>query len=95
MTPFIAYYLIQPKKSISCYLPSLVLRFIQTVIRVTAEGRAGVQVDAAIRVHGDHRAEAAVDGHHAVFTVAAPAAVVVINHHHLSRVSCCKLQDNK
>lgn len=81
------------KKSDSHYSPQLILKVINTFIRVTAVGRTGVQVDATVCVHGDHRAEATVYGHHAAVTVAAaPAAVVIIiiiiiDHHHLSRVS--------
>lgn len=87
-----AYYLINPKKSTSFLQPTLILKLIKTFIRVAAEGRAGVQVDATVCVHRNHRAEAAVYGHHAAFTVTAPAAVVILNHHHLSRVSCWKTQ---
>lgn len=90
-----AYYLINPKKSTSFLQPTLILKLIKTVIRVAAEGRAGVQVDATVCVHRDHRAEAAVYGHHAAFTVTTPAAVIILDHHHLSRVSCWKTQTNK
>lgn len=82
--------------------PVLILKLIKTFIRVTTGGRTRVQVDATVRVHGDHRAEAAVYGHHAAVTVAAPAAiiliivvvvvVVVLDHHNLSRVSSWKTE---
>lgn len=76
----------------------LILKLVKTFVGVTTGGRTGVQVDATVRVHGDHRAEAAVYGHHAAVTVAAPAAViliiivVVLDHRHLSRVSGWKTE---
>lgn len=70
----------------------LILKLFTTFIRVTTVGRTGVQVDATVSVHRDHRAEATVYGHHAAVTVAAPAAVVVMDHHDLSGVSCWKAE---
>lgn len=53
-------------------------------------------MDATVGVHRDHGAEAADEGHHAAVAVAAPAALVIIDHHHLSRsrVSCWKTESH-
>lgn len=63
----------------------LILKAVETLVRVAAVVRAGVQVDAGVRFQRDRGAQAAVDGHQAA--VAAPAAVVVVDHRHLSSVS--------
>lgn len=73
----------------------LILKLIQTFIRETTVGRAGVQVDATVCVHRDHRgAEEAIYRAHAAavavafaiaVAVAAPATVVIVDHHHLCR----------
>lgn len=56
-----------------------------------------VQKEAAVCVHRDHGAEAAVDGHQAAAAataeaVAAAAAVVVVDHHHICCFSCCQTE---
>lgn len=43
-------------------------------------------MDAAVRLHRDHRAETAVYGHHAAVT--GPATVVIVDHHHLGDGGC-------
>lgn len=56
-------------------------------------------MDATVRVHRQHGAEAAIYGHHAAIAVAiavAVAATVIIgDHHHLCRFSCCETQKGK
>lgn len=95
----------QQKSLIPYYSPEekkgLILIFIRTVIRVSAVRRAGLQMDATVRVHRQHGAEAAIYGHHAAIAVAvavavAVAAIVIIgDHHHLCRFSCCETQKGK
>ncbi len=95
-----ACFLINTKMSNSQNIPKrkgLILKLIDTFVRVTTEGRTGVQVDATVCVQRDHRTEATVYGHNAAVTVAvaAPAAVVVMDHHHLSGGSCWKTQKKR
>lgn len=90
--------LINTKKSNLFYRTILILKLINTFIRVTTVGRTGVQVDATVCVHRDNRAEATVYGHHTAITdvtvtaAAAAAAVIIMDHQHLSRVSCWKTE---
>lgn len=55
-------------------------------------------MDAAVRLHRDHRAETAVYGHHATVagpaTVAGAATVVIGDHHHLSAGGCWRTEIN-
>lgn len=64
-------------------------------------------MDATVRVHRQHGAEAAIYGHHAAIAVAVAvaaavavavavaAAVIIGDHHHLCRFSCCETQKGK
>lgn len=88
----------QKRKSTLLKCPNaLTLEPFKTFIRITGVVRTGAQVDATVRIHGNHGSEAAVIGHHVAVTVAvqATAVIVVLDHNDRSGVSCLKTQADK